>query len=301
MSRNPWRYRCPECGSTALSRRVEAGGYRCERCQHTCRLGASGCEERHLATPRSAVHLVPVHAGGPRTSGTGGSPKVGGRSTMERNDTADVGSSMDTETQDDVEALDFVRLHDDETATLELEVTRPFIEWIDLEATADGVSIHAWAVDTLRETLTDGLTPGGGGAVLPPEPPAGVNDDPDVETGPEPPESVRWHDDDRGTLVLRVSRALAEDLATKPDSHNWALMSLQLPLRQILEREHGPKLDIEVDVSEEFAQRIGLWMKHSDIEGNSANIRDHVLENTTVNYTWTLNGEPWLLVEEADR
>lgn len=217
---------------------------------------------------------------------------------MVRNDSRD-DTSIDAET-DGVDDLDFVRVHDDGTATLELEVTRPLVELFDLEATAAGVSIHDWAVERLREAIIDGITPGGEGTVLPPEPPAATDGEPGLETGARPPESVRWRDDDRGTLVLRVSRALAEELATKPDSHNWALLAFQIPLRRNLDEDYGPEVDVTVDVSEEFAQRISLWAKHSDIEGHSAFVPDHVLESTTVNYSWTLNGEPWLLVEEAD-
>lgn len=30
--RDPWRIRCPNCGSTTITKLVEAGGYRCDCC-----------------------------------------------------------------------------------------------------------------------------------------------------------------------------------------------------------------------------------------------------------------------------
>lgn len=126
----------------------------------------------------------------------------------------------------------------------------------------------------------------------------------DVE---EPPESVRWIDEDRGVLELELTRPFIEWLELEAAQHDfdsaaeWVRTHIWVALTQDLMENHGFTADVEVEVPHDYARRVSLWLADREIEGEveQADIDAFLFNHMQFQPNWTLGGEPWDLVEDS--
>jgi hypothetical protein len=131
----------------------------------------------------------------------------------------------------------------------------------------------------------------------------------DTTTGvEEPPECVQWIDDDNGILEIEVTRPIIEwiELEIAELEHidsvaQWARINLYADLRQDLQDDHGPHVVTDIDIPQDYAQRVGLWWKDRQLKGadRPSDLRDFLFNHMTVEGRWLLDGEPWTVAEDA--
>jgi len=121
----------------------------------------------------------------------------------------------------------------------------------------------------------------------------------------EPPESVRWLDEDHGVVELEATRPLIEwfELEAEQndfdDIQDWMLAQLWVSLTEDLQKRHGFTADVEVEVPHDYARRVSLWWDHRQTEGepSASDLDAFIFDHMRFEPTWMLGGEPWELVE----
>lgn len=129
--------------------------------------------------------------------------------------------------------------------------------------------------------------------------PPGDRDDTAEECG-EPPDCVRWLDDDRAVLEIEVTRPFVEWLELEADEHDrdsveaWAHALLQTGMGKELKRDHSVEAAVDVDLPEGVAQRVLLY--YNDLQqqhGGDTSLSELLLDQLDFTFTWMLDGEPW--------
>lgn len=123
----------------------------------------------------------------------------------------------------------------------------------------------------------------------------------------EPPESVRWIGEDTGVLEIEVTRPFVEWIELEVEQHNfdsveaWVRTHLWLKLTNELQEKHGFNADVEVEVPHDYAQRVALWVADREAVGNleRGDVEAFLFNHMDFDPTWTIDGEPWELLEQV--
>jgi hypothetical protein len=127
------------------------------------------------------------------------------------------------------------------------------------------------------------------------------------DTPTEPPECVRWLDDDHGVLELELERPFIEWLELEADRidsdgvADYVRTQLWVRVTEDLRRSHGFTADVDVDVPPEYARRVSLWQAIQEIRGDAdlADTEAFIYNHMELRPTWRLDGEPWDLLGEG--
>ena len=119
----------------------------------------------------------------------------------------------------------------------------------------------------------------------------------------EPPECVEWRDDDTAVLKVEVTRPFVEwmELEANETDHDtladWVRTQLRVDLGKDLCDRHGHEANVDIDLPEDYAQRVALFYNHLEAVGANPSLGDILPNHMKLNYTWRLNGEPWEFAE----
>lgn len=126
-------------------------------------------------------------------------------------------------------------------------------------------------------------------------------------TPDEPPECVRWIDDDYGVLEVRLTRPLIEWLDLEAAEHGVGVATLVRRyiwnrLTTDLDERHSIQTEATIDVPEDFAERASLWAADRKLNDDVDYVEfsNFVFNYLRIQHNWRVGGEPWLLDADPD-
>lgn len=130
---------------------------------------------------------------------------------------------------------------------------------------------------------------------------------PPVAGDEEPPESVRWIDEELGVLELELTRPFIEWIELEVAQHDfdsvedWVRTQLWVNLTSDLQKRHGFSADVEVELPHDYARRASLWYADRKVRGevDEADLDAFLFNHMQFRPKWMLGGQPWEIAEEA--
>jgi hypothetical protein len=103
------------------------------------------------------------------------------------------------------------------------------------------------------------------------------------------------------TVELDLPQPLYEWIQLEADDHGfesayeWIRTQIWRDLTADLRRDHGPTVEVEVDLSADYARRALLWQQTREAEGMATDgDLDAFLHNSmTLEADWTVDGNAW--------